>query len=163
MGPKQGFRIIAIAAVASLGLASGADAQGWHHGRGDGGMIAIAHKLDLSSQQRQEIHALLAQDRQSTEATRAQLRSVSEQMRTEMFSTGSVTSAQLVPLLQQQEQLRATLDQSRLTTMLAVRAILTPSQLQQASSLHADLASLHAQEHALLAPPAASSGTAPSE
>ena len=158
MTSKQGFRttafaaVMAVAGAASFGVAPAADAQGWHHGGGRGDVMAIMHQLDLTSQQKQQVHALMQANRQATQSTRDQLRTVSQQLETTMFSTGSVSSSDVTPLLLQQEQLRATLDQARMTTALGVRAILTPAQLQQASTLHTQLASLHQQEHALMAP-----------
>ncbi len=163
MGSKQGFRAVTFAVViaaGAFGLVTSAGAQGWHHGGGND-VMAIMHRLDLTAQQKTQIHALMEANRQATESTRQQLRAVSGQIETTMFSTGSVSSTDVMPLLQQQEQLRATLDQARLTTALGVRAILTPAQLQQASSLHAQLASLHQQEHSLMSPSDAASGGSP--
>ena len=164
MTSRQGFRAKTFAAAitvaaGAIGLAASAGAQGWHHGHGD--VMAIMHRLDLTSQQKAQIHALMQANRQATESTREQLRTVSGQLETTMFSTGSVSSTDVMPLLQQQEQLRASLDQARLTTALGVRAILTPTQIQQASTMHTQLASLHQQEHALMTPSDASATGAP--
>ena len=151
-------RAALLAAAFAIGAAPLALAQGWHGhgpGGGDGDVVAIMHQLDLTASQKAQLHALMQQDRQATAGTRDALRAVQQQIETAMFSTGAVTSSQLAPLLQQKEQYQATLDQARLQTAIAARAVLTTAQLSRASSLHQQLASLHAQEHALMAPASA--------
>ena len=147
-------RLALFAAALSLGTVPLATAQGWHGHGGDGDVMAIMRQLDLTASQKDQLHALMQQDRQATAGTRDALRAVQQQIETAMFSTGTVTTAQLAPLLQQKEQYQATLDQARLQTAVAARGVLTAAQLSRASSLHQQLASLHAQEHALMAPAA---------
>ena len=94
MGSKQGFRAVTFAVViaaGAFGLVTSAGAQGWHHGGGND-VMAIMHRLDLTAQQKTQIHALMEADRQATESTRQQLRTVSGQIETAMFSAGSVSS-----------------------------------------------------------------------
>ena len=151
-----GAALASALAFAAPVAAPSALAQEWHGGHGGAGLMGIMRQLNLTDAQREQVHALMQASRTATETTRTQLHQVSQQIETDMFSTATVTAAELAPLMQQQEQLRATLDQARISTMISMRGILTASQLATASSLHAQLATLHAREHALMTPPAAS-------
>lgn len=140
----------ALSMLAGLAASSAAVAQGWHGGHG--GMRAIMSSLQLTSAQKQQIHTIMSDARTTNEPQMQQLASLRKQTESMMFSTGSVTAAQLAPLLAQEESIRQQLDTSRMETQLAVRAVLTSDQLAKAASTQAQLASLHDQEHALVAP-----------
>ena len=73
-----------------------------------------------------------------------------------MLAPGSITEADLAPLVTQEEQLRTQLDQIRISTGLQMRAVLTASQLADAAAKQTQLVSLHEQERAVVDPANAS-------
>lgn len=141
-----------IAAVSVGGLMIGAaGAQpmegGWHHG-GEG--IEILHNLNLSDAQKQQAetieHAAWAQAR----PIMGQMHAIHDQLAAAILQPGTVTAADLAPMVQKEELLKTQLDQQHLNTVLQIRALLTPEQVAQAATMHQKLAALHAQEHQLL-------------
>ena len=142
--------LLAAASVASLGLAGGASAQGWH-GQHDGSFLAVMRGADRSAGQRQQVHAIMRTTFQQNAATRQQLRAVSEQIDAALLSSGAVSAGSLAPLLAQQERLRTTLDQARLSAALSIRQLLTTDQLASASAVHQQLAALREQERQVTA------------
>jgi Spy/CpxP family protein refolding chaperone len=81
------------------------------------------------------------------------MRGVHEQIMARLLSPGSVSEADLAPLVQQEQALRAQMDEQRLARALAVRQVLTPQQLAEAAAKHQQIESLHQQEHQLMEPP----------
>ncbi len=142
----------ATAAALGAGVAQRAAAQGWH-GQHEG-FLAVLRGANLSDGQRQRMHAIMRATFQQNQATRQQLQAVTEQIETALLSSGAVSAGSLAPLLAQQEQLRTTLDQARLSAALRIRQVLTASQLAAAASVHQQLAALHEQERAVTMPSA---------
>ena len=134
------------AVVASM--AGTAWAQGWTgHAGGWHGPFAGAQ---FTAAQQTQVHAIMQAAHQQTASVRAQIQGLQQQIDTLLVSSGTVTEAQLTPLVQQQETLRQQLDASRISTEIAIRNLLTSAQLASAASTHAQLAALHQQEHAVL-------------
>ncbi len=141
----------------SFGGVAGALAagHGWGGPRGD----MLTRGIALTDAQKDQIHTIEKSAWAANKATMKQLRSIHEQITTKMLSAGSLTEADITPLLQEEESLKATLDQAHLATELQVRGVLTADQLAQAATLHQQLATLHAQEHALMQSSATSTAT----
>jgi homoserine dehydrogenase len=78
------------------------------------------------------------------------MHAVHEQITTLLLGSGTVTEDQLAPLLRQEDQLRAQEEKTRMAEVLAIRNMLTPEQLAQAASVHAQMEALHQQEKALM-------------
>ncbi len=132
-----------VAAMAGTALA-----QGWSHaGGGERGPFAGAQ---FTAAQQTQVHAIMQAAHQQTASVRTQIRSLQQQIDTLMLSSGTVTEAQITPLVQQQETLRQQLDAQHISTEIAVRNLLTSAQLAAAASTHAQLAALHQQEHAVM-------------
>ncbi|MBE7210267.1 MAG: periplasmic heavy metal sensor [Gluconacetobacter diazotrophicus] len=140
---------IATTLLASLAAVPAMAQPGPGHFRHGGG--PLLEGVTLSDAQQNKVDALRQAGRTQNRATFEQLRAVHEQIDAALLGSGSVTEATLAPLLQQQEALQDRLEQARLTEQLAIRNILTPDQLGTAAATHAKLASLHDQEHALMA------------
>ncbi len=149
------FRTALLAGL--VGTAGAAVAQGWggyHHGFGGsgGGEFGLLHALSLTDAQQTQVHAAMQAGHEASASARTQLHAIEAQIKAKLAASGSVTMADVAPLLQQKEQLMAQLDQQRMATMLQVRAVLTPEQISRAASMEAQLATLHAQERAVTAP-----------
>ncbi len=142
-----------LAALVTAGLAVGVDAAArGPDGFGRDGMSEILAAVPLSDAQKQQIQAIHRAARAQNVSVMAQLRTLQQQMAQTMFSSGAVTEAQLLPLVQQQESLRQQLDVSRMQTAIAIRNLLTSAQLAQATAAQAQLAALHQQERTITAP-----------
>ena len=140
-----------------VGCAGGALAHDWggHRGYG-GGEFAVLHSLSLTDAQQAAVKTAMQSGRAATAPYRTQLRSIQAQIQTALNASGTVTMADVAPLLQQKEQVMAELDQAHMATVLQIRSILTPAQFSQAASMQAKLAALHAQERAVTAEPGTS-------
>ena len=82
----------------------------------------------------------------------ARMHALQQQMTKTLLSSGTVTEAQLLLLVQPQESLRQRLDISRMQSAVAIRNLLTSEQLAQATVAQGQLAALHQQEHAITSP-----------
>lgn len=148
------FRTALLAGL--IGTAGVAGAQEWggrhHHGFGgpDGSPFAMLHALSLTDAQKTQVHAAMQAGHQASASARTQMRAIEAQIRSKLEASGSVTMADVAPLLQQKEQLMAQLDQQRMATILQVRAVLTPAQISRAASIETQMESLHAQERAVM-------------
>lgn len=142
--------LLAAAAASSLAFTAPVIAQpmmgGGHHWEA----MEILHSLKLTDAQKQQVHKIMHESWQQSHQLFEQLRSVHEQIASQIFSTGSVTQDQFTPLLQQQAQLEQQLAAQHIQLALQIRAVLTPEQLAQASTLHSKLEALHQQEHAIM-------------
>lgn len=142
-----------LAALVAAGLAVGVDAAA--RGPEEFGRNGFAEALaavQLSDAQKQQIHAIRTTARTLNAPTAARMQALQQQMAQTLLSSGTVTEVQLMPLLQQQESLRQQLDVSRLQAAVAIRNLLTGAQLAQAATAEGQLAALHQQERAIVAP-----------
>ncbi len=132
-------------------MVAGAQAQemhgGMHHGGpGGDGYLGFLQGVTLTSAQQTQMHTIMHTNWQQLKPQMQQLHSLRHQINDALASTSTVNAGQLTSLQQQVATLQAQLDQSRLGTALQVRAMLTPNQLGQSSTVHAQLAALHQQE-----------------
>ena len=145
-------RTVLFASALALSAAAGAHAHEWGgHAHGNM-MFGLLDGVTLSDTQQQQVHTVMQSGFAATRSTRQALRALDEQISSAMLSPGTVSTASLTPLLQQQERLRAQLDQERLSVALQVRQVLTASQLAQAAQAHSQLAGLHQQEESIAHP-----------
>ncbi len=146
--------VLAISVAAGLSASASAFAQpaGGRGPGGEHGFGEVLRTVQLSSAQKQQIQQIMSAARTQNAPAWTQMKALQQQMTSTLFSTGSVTEAQLLPLEQKQEVIRQQLDVSRMQTAMAIRNVLTSAQLAQAASAQAQLSSLHEQEHAILAP-----------
>jgi Spy/CpxP family protein refolding chaperone len=114
-----------LSAAAALALtASIAVAHEDHHGGpGMGEGMEILHSLNLTDAQKEQVHGI--------ERT---------------------AWAQARPIMMQMHAVHEQLANAVLGTVLQIRALLTPEQVEQASTMHQKLAALHEQEHAIMEP-----------
>ncbi len=142
-----------LAAVVAAGLASavGAAARG-AEGYGRDGLSEALGAVQLTDAQKQQIHAIRSAARTQNAPYVDRMQALQQQMVRTMLSSGTVTEAQLLPLVQQQESLRQQLDIGRMQSAVAIRNLLTSEQLAQATVAQGQLAALHQQEHAITSP-----------
>ena len=142
-----------LAAVVAAGLASaGAAAARGPGGYGRDGLSEALGAVQLTDAQKQQIRAIRSAARAQNAPYMAQMQALQQQMVKAMLSSGTVTEAQLLPLVQQQESLRQQLDISRMQSAVAIRNLLTGDQLAQATAAQGQLAALHQQEQAITSP-----------
>lgn len=142
--------LLVIAAVAGLTISASAFAHpGGRDGRGSS-LGEVLHTLQLSSTQQQQVHQIMSQAHAANAPVMSQICALQQQIDKTLLASGSVTEAQLLPLVQQQETLRRQIDVVRLQSAVAVRNLLTSAQLTQAAATQAQLATLHQQEHAIM-------------
>jgi Spy/CpxP family protein refolding chaperone len=150
---RNNRRTVVFAAALAVSAIAGAHAQGWGHHGGHGQMLfGLLDGVTLTDSQQQQIHADMKASFGATRSTRHQLRALEQQIAAAMTSSGSVTSATVTPLIQQEETLRGQLDQARMTLALQIRGVLTAQQLAQAAQAQSQLQSLHQQEERIAHP-----------
>ncbi len=145
---RNNSRMVVLALALGVSAVAGAHAQGWG-GHRDHRLFGLLEGVTLSDAQQQQIHADIKAGFEATRTTRQALHALNRQIASTMLSSGSVSQASIMPLVQQQEQLRAQLDQERVAVALQIRGVLTASQLAQAAQAHGQLAALHEQEQAI--------------
>jgi Spy/CpxP family protein refolding chaperone len=119
-----------------------AQAEGWHHHG-----IDLFDGVVLTSAQKSQLHEMEHANRREMRSLGSQMHALHDQVSTALFAGAS--TAQITPLIQQQEALRAQMDGRRLAMAVQIRSVLTPQQLQQAATDHAQLAALRQQEQAI--------------
>ena len=135
--------------TAMIAASSAAFAQGWH---GDHHGDELFRGLNLTDAQQAQVKTIEQAGRDQAHATMDQMRAVHEQIMARMLSPGTVTEADIAPLVSQEETLRNQLDQMRVDRGLQMRQVLTPAQLADAATKHEQLVSLHDQERAVVEP-----------
>ncbi len=139
--------------TAVIAFSGAAFAQGFHGGH-EGSQLFQG--LNLNDAQKSQMKTIQQAGWAQAKPTMEQVRAVHEQIMARMLAPGSVTEADLAPLVTQEEQLRTQLDQIRISTGLQMRAVLNASQLADAAAKQTQLVSLHEQERAVVDPANAS-------
>jgi Spy/CpxP family protein refolding chaperone len=145
------MRVPHLLLAASLLVAGGAaladpGGHGFHHGE------EFLRGVSLTDAQREQVRQIEQAGWTQAKSGFEQMRSVHEQIMSRLLSPGSVSEADLAPLVQQEQALRAQMDERRLTAALQIRQVLTPQQLAEAAAKHQQIESLHEQEHQLMQP-----------
>jgi len=138
-----------------IAAATGAMGHGMPGGGGcHGGFLGgprLLHALNLSAEQKQQVQAIFQAHGATFKQLAANERTAREAIADAMLGTNPVTQPALDALVQQEAQARTALMSERLATALQVRGILTPDQIQKASTIHTGMKQLRSQMHALLA------------
>ena len=160
-------RTIFTAGALALAIAAGTGAMGYGMpggggGCGHGGFAGgprLLHALNLSADQKQQVQAVLQAHRATLKQLAANERTARGAIADAMFGTNTVTQQALDPMVQQEAQARTALMNERLAVALQVRGILTPDQIQKASTIHTGMKQLRTQMHALHNDTATPTGT----
>ena len=141
---------------------SAAQGMGMGHGYGHGAMMGmhggspflmLLKSANLTAAQQQQVQLILNSEHSKMQGIHQQLFSLHEQISAKLFSPGSVTSADLKPLVQQASRLEADMNQNMADTAVAIRNVLTPDQVKHLAEVQQKLHSLHAQIQGLMGHP----------
>lgn len=137
------LRHLAMASVAILVLAtafSAAMAQGWGHGKGHGkghgpdgpgaGLHRMLAHLDLTDDQKEQIHGMFEQHREATEATREQLREAHRQIM-DLTHADTLDETAIRQAIADAAVLRADMAVDGARMFQQMRTVLTEEQLQK--------------------------------
>jgi Spy/CpxP family protein refolding chaperone len=111
----------------------------------------VLHTLNLTSEQRAQIHKIMKSNRATLMPLFAQLRQGRQQLASEFFSPNQVTMSDLNKIEQSNEKIRQQIRQTFLQMALQIRGVLTAAQIKQGAVTLAKLQQLQNQMHTLLA------------
>lgn len=141
-----------LAALPMTTQAASAQSMG-HMGGMHGGhsqFLMLLHSANLTQAQQSQIHLILDSHKAQMRSLHQQLESLHSQISDKLLSSGSVSSADLKPLVDKASHIEATLNQSMTDTALSIRNVLTPDQLSHVAQVHDKLRSLHTQVQSLM-------------
>jgi len=158
------LRSLVSALTVFIALASPALAEGpgmFHERGGFGGPggppammgedpMRILQGIKLTPDQETQVHKILEAHRAGLRELFDQLRSAQDAFAMALLRPGTVTAADVKPLLDRTLQVRQQLAETLLQAMLEVRAVLTPDQLAKAAARRARMRELEAQMRSLL-------------
>jgi Spy/CpxP family protein refolding chaperone len=135
-------------ALAVAGVASAQPPHGeWGHGPGAMGFL---HGISLTDEQKAQVKSIEQASWASLKPLMEKMRTAHESQINTLLGAGTVTAETLHPAMAQEESLREQIDAIQTSTLVQLRNVLTPAQLAQAASTHAQIEQLHEQEHALM-------------
>lgn len=140
---------LGILAVAGLAVAAPAYADGFRGPGGYGHGAGILRAVGLTDPQREQIRQIMANHRPEFQRLGGELRSAREALTTKLYGPGPVSAADIAPLAQQIDQVRAQLTQQRLQVALEIRNILTPEQVAKAAQVRQRMKELHDEMRSL--------------
>ena len=112
--------------------------------------MMLLRSADLTPAQQQQVQLILNSNKAQMESLHNQLRAIHEQFAAKLLGQGTVTSADLKPLLDQAARAEADLTENMANTALAVRNVLTPTQIKKLGDVHRKLHALHNQIQGLM-------------
>jgi Spy/CpxP family protein refolding chaperone len=112
--------------------------------------MRILQGIKLTPDQETQVHKIVEAHRAGLHNLFDQLRAAQDALATALLRPGTVTAADLKPLLDRTLQARQQLAESGLQATLEVRAVLTPDQLAKAAARRARMKELEAQMRSLL-------------
>ena len=113
---------------------------------GDGSrFLMLLKSANLTAAQESQVHLILNTNRAQMRSLHQQLMSLHEQISDKLLGSGSVSAADLKPLVDKASHLEATLNQSMTDTALSIRNVLTPAQIGKLAEVHAKLNNIHKQ------------------
>jgi len=145
--------IVTVLAAGALAFAVDRGALAFGGPGGRGGFLGgprLLHALDLSPDQKQQVKAIWQAHRTTLAPLVANERTAREALADKLAAPGPVTTDDLTPLIQHEAQARTALMQARLSTVVEVRNVLTPAQIQKAATIRAGMKQLHTQMRQLL-------------
>ena len=122
--------------------------SGWHRGGGMG--MELLHGLNLSDAQDAQVKTIMETARTQSKAIMQQEHSAREQEMATLLGSGSITVNDLASYTAAEQAARTQLDAIRVNTEVAIRNVLTPAQLAEASAKFQLLSTLRDQEHQVM-------------
>ncbi|MBV8978551.1 MAG: periplasmic heavy metal sensor [Alphaproteobacteria bacterium] len=144
-----------MASAASPALAQEMGGMGHPHQMGEmhGGHSAfmmLLHSANLTPEQRAQVGQILTAHHSQTTAMHRQLQDLHEKIADKILGSGTVTSADLKPLVDQASRLEAKLNENMADTAVAIRNLLTADQVKHLAEVHAKLRAIHSQVQSLM-------------
>ena len=130
-----------------MGGGYGHGMDGMHGGmHGDGShFLMLLKSANLTPAQESQVHLILNSNKSEMQSLRQQLMGLHEQISNKLLGPGTVTAADLKPLVDKATHLEGALNQSMTDTALSIRNILTPAQIAKLAEVHTKLNSIHKQ------------------
>ncbi|HTT96851.1 MAG TPA: Spy/CpxP family protein refolding chaperone [Rhizomicrobium sp.] len=151
--------LVALPLTAGAGFAQH---MGFHGGPGGpggpGGMhdgsrfLMLLKSANLTAAQEAQVHLIMSNNRAQMQAMRQQLMTLHEKISDKLLGTGSVTAADLKPLVDKASHLEAALNENMTETAISIRNVLTPAQVSKLAETHAKLESIHKQIKGIMGP-----------
>jgi Spy/CpxP family protein refolding chaperone len=166
MSPRKLLGVIAAALLAAATPASLAFEHGGVGGeggrmKGPGGVLPLRVLVSvMTPDQRAQLDDIMATDRPAMRSILEELHAAHDALATRVLAPGPLTTAGLDPEVKAIAALRDRLLQQALRTTLAVRALLTPEQLTEASTKMQRLRELQAEMRSLVGPTPAATAPA---
>jgi Spy/CpxP family protein refolding chaperone len=136
-----------------MGFHGGPGGPGGPGGMHDGSrLLMLLRSANLTAAQEAQVHLILNNNRGQMESLRQQLMSLHEKISAKLLSPGTVTSADLKPLVDKASRLEATLNENMTECAVSIRNVLTPAQVSKLAETHAKLESIHKQIKGLMGP-----------
>jgi len=134
-----------------------------HHGGGTVGisMPLVLHAANLTSAQHEQIHEIVKSEFTTLKPLFEQLRAGRQAVAAKYFSAGTVSAADLAPLVAANEKTQSRIDEAFVQTAIKIRGVLTPQQIAQAGSVSSQMRQLHQQMRALMFPKGSQSPDGP--
>jgi Spy/CpxP family protein refolding chaperone len=122
---------------------------------GMGGMhgspfMMLLRSANLTPAQQQQVQLILNSNKAQMEELHAQLQAAHEQFAAKLLGQGSVTTADLKPLVDQASRAEAELTANMASTAVALRNVLTADQIKKLADVHRKLHTLHNQIQGLM-------------
>src|SRR5256885_4818736 len=112
--------------------------------------LMLLQAADLTPAQQSQIQLILNSNKSQLDALHGQLESIHEQFAAKLLGQGSVSAADLKPLVQEATRAEAELTENMAATAVAVRNVLTPEQVKKLADVHRKLHALHNQIQGLM-------------
>lgn len=152
--------LLAALAALTLGLVQPAVAQMPHGGPIGGDFSAgpgpglfgplLFRPGDLTPEQDTRVRRIMTNERATMEGLFRQLDAANNELAQKLLANGKLSAEDLAPQMQRLQQLRQQLSEQGLKTALALRAVLTPEQLDRARQRNEKLQKLHEEMRQLM-------------
>jgi Spy/CpxP family protein refolding chaperone len=163
--------VAAVAHVASSnsgGMGGPMGHRGFHGMHGGMDVLGVPLPLllrtaNLTDAQKQQIHAIFEARHASRKAEYQQMKAAKEAIAAKFTSTGAVAASDLSSSVSTVTQLQSQMTNEKVQDAIAIRNVLTPTQLAQISVTKAKLDQIHAEMKALWAQSGSPRDSAPTE
>jgi Spy/CpxP family protein refolding chaperone len=135
------------AAAQHIEMHMGDHSMGGMHGSP---FMMLLRSANLTQAQQQQVQLILNSNKAQMEALHAQLQAVHEQFAAKLLGQGSVTAADLKPLVDQASRAEAELTANMANTAVSLRNVLTADQIKKLADVHRKLHTLHNQIQGLM-------------
>jgi Spy/CpxP family protein refolding chaperone len=116
-------------------------------------LMMVLRAAGLSDAQKKQVHEIMESSRKTVMPLMQQMHSIREQIADKLVSSGSVTTADMAPLLTQQSQIQQQLDSNMVSTAIQIRGVLTSDQLAKVAAANTKLKQIHSEIESILGPP----------